>query len=171
MSEAQNYGREADRTGLDPPAPAHPIDLLGDRVTTTLAHAASRFAPIPMQLHDLPGTVNMTPTWLVAELLGAWRHNADGDYDEERVSSPADMRRAVSILATLCGAYTGWVTDMCRSIRIAGTTWNCLSAWLPRVMTSHIMEQLAMHPVTHRTLPFVVWRTMSTVHKATKLLC
>ena len=58
----------------------------------------------------------------------------------------------MGILAKLCGAYTGWVADMCRSIRCAGTTWNCLAKWLPRVMSIHITEQLAMQPVTHQTL-------------------
>ena len=101
MSQASTWDDQGiDRIGNAPP-PSHPTDLLGDAVIMPLVQAASRFAPKPCQIYDIPGSSDITSTWLLTNLLGAWKHMADRPdplYPGMVPASPAGMRRAAHLL-------------------------------------------------------------------------
>eukprot|EP00959_Pyramimonas_sp_CCMP1952_P419149 8779766-Pyramimonas_sp.AAC.1 len=61
-------------------APGHPLDLLGTQLTFQPARVGARGAPIASHIGppDLPPeTTSYSPSWLIAELLAAWRHMTD----------------------------------------------------------------------------------------------
>ena len=136
------------------PPPQHPLDLLPIGALFPLVRAGARYAPIPEHLCPrprLPGPTDYTASWLLGELLGAWRHMAvlEGPWAVGPDSCPGltdepTVRAMVATLARLCAAPPSWALDACCTMRNSCPVPcrrhdHSLAAWFPAALMDTVL--------------------------------
>ena len=136
------------------PPPQHPLELLPISILFPLVRASARYAPIPEHLCPrprLPGPTDYTASWLLGELLGAWRNMSvrEGPWAVGPDACPGltnepTVRAMVATLARLCAAPPSWALDACCTMRTCCLV-PCrghehgLAAWLPAALMDTVL--------------------------------